>query len=279
MLRRLFATAAALLAVSGCGARPSSSAEAVDCATDKCVAFTFDDGPTPFTDRLIDVLRDAGAQATFFMIGNKVAANPDGARRVAEAGMEIGNHTWEHPNMTTIPEQYVPEQLAEGQDAITAATGKTPTLWRPPGGLTDDAVNQQAAKHGLAGILWDVIPFDWINDSDTAATRYMLMTQIKPGSVVLLHDSYSSTVDLVQQFIPVLKANGYHLVTVSQLLGERAPGSVYGGRDNGPPVNLLKDIPPGEFPALPATPSPAPMPNFPITDIPGANSGGPNNGV
>ena len=251
----------------------------MDCVKDKCVALTFDDGPTPFTDRLIDVLRDAGAQATFFMIGNKVAANPDGAKRVAEAGMEIGNHTWEHPNMTTIPARYVPEQLSKAQDAITAATGRTPTLWRPAGGLTDDAVNEQAAKDGLAGILWDVIPFDWINDSNTAATRYMLMTQIKPGSVVLLHDSYSSTVDLVQQFIPVLKANGYHLVTVSQLLGDRAPGTVYGGRENGPPTNLLKDIPAEDIPSLPATPSPAPMPNFPITDIPGANSGGPNNGV
>jgi hypothetical protein len=107
----------------------------------------------------------------------------------------------------------------------------------------------------------------------------MLMTQIKPGSVVLLHDSYSSTVDLVEQFIPVLKANGYHLVTVSQLLGDRPPGSVYGGRENGPPANMLKEIPTEDIPALPATPSPAPMPNFPITDIPGANSGGPNNGV
>ncbi len=279
MLRRLSVAAAALL-LAGCAPSSDQAKERpVDCATDKCVALTFDDGPTPFTDRLLDVLESGDATATFFMIGNKVAANPDGAKRVAEAGMEIGNHTWEHPNMTTIPEQYVPEQLAEAQDAITAATGRTPKLWRPAGGLTNDAVNQEAAKHGLAGILWDVIPFDWINDSDTAATRYMLMTQIKPGSVVLLHDSYSSTVDLVQQFIPAFKANGYHLVTVSQLLGERAPGSVYGGRDNGPPANLLKDIPPGEIPALPATPSPAPMPNFPITDIPGANSGGPNNGV
>ena len=279
MLRRLSLVAAALL-VGGCGANSSSpQAAPVDCTRDNCVAFTFDDGPTPFTDRLLDVLHNADAKATFFMIGNKVAANPDGAKRVAEAGMEIGNHTWEHPNMTTIPEQYVPEQLSMGQEAISAATGKTPKLWRPAGGLTDDAVNQQAAKFGLAGILWDVIPFDWINDANTAATRYMLMTQIKPGSVVLLHDSYSSTVDLVEQFIPVLKANGYHLVTVSQLLGDRAAGSVYGGRDNGPPVNLLKDIPAEDIPALPATPSPAPMPNFPITDIPGANSGGPNNGV
>ena len=278
MLRRLFVTAAALL-LTGCGADTAPQAAPVDCTKDKCVAFTFDDGPTPFTDRLLGVLNDAGAKATFFMIGNKVAANPDGAKRVAEAGMEIGNHTWEHPNMTTIPEQYVAEQLSKGQEAIRTATGQTPKLWRPAGGLTNDAVNQQAAHAGLAGILWDVIPFDWINDSNTAATRYMLMTQIKPGSVVLLHDSYSSTVDLVAQFIPVLKANGYHLVTVSQLLGDRAAGSVYGGRENGPPANLLKDVPAGDIPSLPATVSPAPMPNFPITDIPGANSGGPNNGV
>ncbi|MEI6251284.1 MAG: polysaccharide deacetylase family protein [Mycobacteriaceae bacterium] len=268
----------AALLLSGCAAHTETAAP-VDCAVDKCVAFTFDDGPTPYTDRLVDVLKDAGAKATFFMIGNKVAANPAGAKRVAEAGMEIGNHTWEHPNMTTIPDRYVAEQLSKAQQAIASATGQTPKLWRPPGGLTDDAVNQQAAKDGLAGILWDVIPFDWINDANTAATRYMLMTQIKPGSVVLLHDSYSSTVDLVEQFIPVLKANGYHLVTVSQLLGDRAPGSVYGGRENGPPANVLHDIPADQIPALPATPSPAPMPNAPITDIPGANSGGPNNGV
>jgi len=255
------------------------AAAPVDCAKDKCVAFTFDDGPTPYTDRLLEVLGAAGGKATFFMIGNKVAADPGGAKRVADAGMEIGNHTWEHPNMTTIPERYVPDQLAKANEAIEAATGQTPKLWRPAGGLTNDAVNAVAAKDGLAGILWDVIPFDWINDSDTAATRYMLMTQIKPGSVVLFHDSYSSTVDLVEQFIPVLKANGYHLVTVSQLLGDRVPGSVYGGRENGPPANVLKDIPAADIPTLPATPSPTPMPNMPIADIPGANSGGPTDGV
>jgi len=68
-------------------------------------------------------------------------------------------------------------------------------------------------------------------------------------------------------------------VTVSQLLGQRAPGSVYGGRENGPPANALTDIAAEDIPVLPATPSPPPMPNFPITDIPGANSGGPTNGA
>ena len=104
------------------------------------------------------------------------------------------------------------------------------------------------AKQGLADINWDVIPFDWANDANTAATRYMLMTQIKPISVVLFHDTYSSTVDLVYQFIPVLKANGYHLVTVSQMVGPREPGTSYGSRDNGPAVNDLTTFRPPRFP-------------------------------
>jgi peptidoglycan/xylan/chitin deacetylase (PgdA/CDA1 family) len=249
------------------------------CSVVKCVALTFDDGPSPFDDRLLQILKDNDAKATFFLIGNKVAANPAGAKRIADAGMEIGSHTWEHPNMATLPTEDIAAQFSKANDAITAATGRAPTLYRPAGGLSTDVVRQTAATFGLAEILWDVIPFDWANDSNTAATRSLLMSQIKPGSVVLFHDTYSSTVDLVYQFIPVLKANGYRMVTVSELLGSRAPGSSYGSRENGPPVNELHDIPVGEIPTLPNTPSPKPMPNFPITDIPGQNSGGPNNGA
>jgi peptidoglycan/xylan/chitin deacetylase (PgdA/CDA1 family) len=251
----------------------------VDCAKVKCVALTFDDGPGSYTDRLVQILRDNDAKATFFLIGNKVAANPEGAKRIADAGMEVASHTWEHPNMTTIPPADIAGQFSRASDAIESATGRRPTLVRTAGGLINDQVLAEAKRQGLADINWDVIPFDWINDSNIAATRSVLMTQIKPGSVVLFHDTYSSTVDLVYQFIPVLKANGYHLVTVSQLLGPREPGSSYGSRDNGPPVNDLHDIAVEEIPSLPDTPSPAPMPNIPITDIPGANSGGPNNGT
>lgn len=258
---------------------PAEAAEDVDCTVVKCVALTFDDGPSPYTDRLLQTLKDNDAAATFFLIGNKVAANPAGAKRIADAGMEIGSHTWEHPNMTTIPPKEIPAQFSKASDAIEAATGQRPHLVRTAGGLINDAVLAEAGKQGLADINWDVIPFDWANDANTGATRALLMSQLKPNSVVLFHDTYSSTVDLVYQFIPVLKANGYHLVTVSHMLGPRAPGSSYGSRDNGPPINGLNDIPPAEIPTLPATPSPAPMPNLPITDIPGANSGGSNNGA
>ncbi len=275
------AVAAVLIVVAGAlsGHIRRADADTVDCTVQKCVALTFDDGPGPYTDRLLKVLADNDAKATFFLIGNKVAADPAGARRIADAGMEIGSHTWEHPNMTAIPVEDIPAQFSKANAAIQAATGQRPTLVRTAGGLVDDQVLAEAGKQGLADINWDVIPFDWANDANLAASRQILMTQIKPGSVVLLHDTYSSTVDLVYQFIPVLKANGYHLVTVSQLLGPRAPGSLYGSRENGPPANDLRDIPADGIPPLPATSSPPPMPNFPITDIPNANSGGPNNGA
>ena len=277
----LFGAAAgvAVVIVGACGGQPAERGGDVDCSKVKCVALKFDDGPAPYTDRLLQILKDNSAKATFFLIGNKVAANPGGAKRIADAGMEIGNHTWEHPNITTIPPQRIPEQLSKANDVIAAATSTRPTLLRTAGGLINDAVLAEAKKQGLADINWDVIPFDWINDANIAATIYMLKTQIKPGSVVLLHDTYSSAVDVVYQFMPVLKANGYHLVTVSKLLGPREPGSSYGSRENGPPANDIRDIPPAEIPTLPNTPSPPPMPNIPITEIPGADSGGPNNGA
>ena len=155
-------------------------------------------------------------RSTFFLIGNKVAANPAGAKRIADAGMEVANHTWEHPNMTTIPPEDIRSQISKANDAIQAATGQRPKLLRTAGGLINDNVLAAAKQQGMADINWDVIPFDWVNDSNTAATRYMLMTQIKPGSVVLFHDTYSSTVDLVYQFIPVLQGQRLSL-------GDREP--------------------------------------------------------
>ena len=177
--------------------------------------------------------------------------------------------------MSTVQSTEIPGQLRKATEAITAATGHAPSLYRPAGGLSSPEVRAEAGRQGLAEILWDVIPFDWINDADLAATTYMLKTQIRPGSVVLLHDTYSSTVDLVYRFLPVLIANDYHMVTVSHLLGSRPAGSSYGGRENGPPADAIHDIPANQTPTLPPTPSPKPAPNLPITDIPNQNPGGP----
>ncbi|MDF2824284.1 MAG: polysaccharide deacetylase [Mycobacterium sp.] len=215
----------------------------VDCAVVKCVALTFDDGPGPHTDRLLQVLAADDAKATFFVVGEKVAANPAAARRIADAGMELGNHTWSHPDLTTLSAPEVATQLRSTTDVIAQATGQRPRLMRPGFGMINEAVLAEVGRQGMAAVNWDVVPYDWINDTDLAASRAVLMEQIEPGSVVLLHDTFASTVDLVQQFLPVLRANGYHPVTVSEMLGPRAPGSVHGSRDNGPAVNDLRDLP------------------------------------
>ncbi|MGB3481058.1 MAG: polysaccharide deacetylase family protein [Mycobacterium sp.] len=223
----------------------SATAADVDCRVVKCVALTFDDGPGPHTDRLLRVLTAADATATFFLVGNKVAADPAAAKRIADAGMEIGNHTWSHPDLTTISAGEVAAQLSKTTTAIQAATGQRPTLMRAGFGMINDGVLAEVGRQGMAAVNWDVVPNDWINDTDIAASRAVLMSQIRPGAVVLLHDTFSSTVDLVEGILPVLHNNGYHAVTVSRLLGPRTPGSSYGGRENGPPVNELRDIPGG----------------------------------
>ncbi|MGW0159170.1 polysaccharide deacetylase family protein [Mycobacterium sp. NPDC003323] len=227
-----------LLAVSVPPVR--AHADTVDCAVVKCVALTFDDGPAPHTDRLLKVLADNDARATFFLIGDKVAADPAGAARIAAAGVEIGNHTWSHPDLTLIPDGEIAGQLSRATEAIIAATGQQPDLMRPGFGKVDDRVLAEAGRQGLAVLNWDVVPYDWIHDPDIEASRQLLMAHTAPGSVVLLHDIFASTVDLVEQFIPVLKANGYHLVTAGELLGDRAPGSLYGSVDNGPAVHALR---------------------------------------
>jgi peptidoglycan/xylan/chitin deacetylase (PgdA/CDA1 family) len=105
------------------------------CAVVKCVALTFDDGPGPFDERLLQILKDNDAKATFFLIGNKVAANPAGAKRIADAGMEIGNHTWEHPNMTTLPPASFPGPTTRspprpaGRRACIVPPADCPTPW------------------------------------------------------------------------------------------------------------------------------------------------------
>src|ERR1700755_781889 len=138
--------AAAAVLVIGALTGHVTRADNLSCSVVKCIALTFDDGPSPYTDRLLQILKDADAKATFFLIGNKVAANPAGAKRIADAGMEFGSHTWEHPNMATIATDDIAGQFSRANDAITAATGRTPTIYRPAGGLSSEAVRPRAAK-------------------------------------------------------------------------------------------------------------------------------------
>ncbi|PWW24264.1 peptidoglycan/xylan/chitin deacetylase (PgdA/CDA1 family) [Geodermatophilus normandii] len=206
---------------------PAAAGGAVDCTRLACIALTFDDGPGPYTADLLDELADAGVPATFFVLGGSVAAMPDLVRRAAREGHALGSHTWSHPHLPLL----TAGQIADEVDRTTAAlrgAGVTTDLMRPPYGETDARVGEVVGGLGYAQVLWDVDTQDWLN-RDVATTTRRALEGAHPGGIVLMHDIHPTTVEAVPGIIDALRARGYTLVTVPQLLGAVEPGGVYRG--------------------------------------------------
>jgi peptidoglycan-N-acetylglucosamine deacetylase len=201
--------------------RPSD----VDCRRVKCVALTFDDGPGPDTGRLLETLAAHDAHATFFVVGRNVRTYRSLTRAELAAGHELGNHTWNHADLTRRPDAEIRSQLSRTDDAVTAATGAAPTLMRPPYGALNAAVRRQIAQ---PIILWSVDTEDWKNRDSAGVADYTLKT-VRPGDIVLFHDIHATTVDAIPRILESLAARGYHFVTVTQLYGDQPlkPGTVY----------------------------------------------------
>ncbi|PFG21314.1 polysaccharide deacetylase family protein [Serinibacter salmoneus] len=199
----------------------------VDCAVESCVALTFDDGPNAQTSRLLGILADRDVKATFFMVGQSVASNPAIARAVADAGHQIGNHTWRHPDLTTLDANGVREQFTATAAAIKDATGIVPSIQRPPYGAWDETVKSVSGELGLSLILWDVDTLDW-KHRDPAKTLEVVKANAHRGSIVLMHDIHATSVDAVNDVISYLQGQGHTLVTVDELMGgSTTPGGVY----------------------------------------------------
>lgn len=201
----------------------------VDCAKAKCVALTFDAGPSENTPRLLDILKKENAHATFFMLGkNHVVKRPDDVKRIAAEGHELANHTWSHQILTDIEPSEVKQELARTQDAVEKITGKKPTLMRPPQGRTDQQVSDISKELGLAQVLWSVTAKDYQTTDSKLITKRVL-DQTERDGIILLHDIYKGTVPAVPGILTELKKRGYTIVTVSQLLSpaKPEPGMVY----------------------------------------------------
>ncbi|RRD52757.1 hypothetical protein EII12_04065 [Buchananella hordeovulneris] len=211
--------------VAPAAAQPAPGAE-VDCAAVACVALTFDDGPGRHTDRLLDTLRDAQVPATFFILGSAIAGKEATLQRMVQEGHALGNHTWDHPDLTGLSPAQVEEQLRLTNDAILAAAGVAPTSLRPPYGAF---VPGQTPSGQLPVVLWDVDTEDWKN-RNVAETTKRAVTGVKPGSIILLHDIHPTSVDAVPGIIHKLQEAGYVFVTVPTLLGQMEPGAVYYSR-------------------------------------------------
>jgi len=182
----------------------------------KAIALTIDDGPDPaYTPQVLALLARYRVTATFSMIGIEAQAHPAVAREVAAAGHLIVNHTWTHLNLAWLPPAMVTEQMSRATDAIHAATGRIPDLFRAPYGAWSPFVLSQCARAGMAPLGWSVDPRDWSRPG-VAAIVTNIMRNTRTGSIILEHDgggNRSQTVAALKIVIPRLLAAGYHFRT------------------------------------------------------------------
>jgi len=161
------------------------------------LALTFDDGPTPgVTERVLAELKKRDMRATFFLIGAKVDARPDLAKRLVDEGHDVANHSYTHPRLAGMGDSAVDQQISRTQEAISRATGVTPVWFRPPYGAFRREQGSLASKHGLGVAYWSVDPKDWAQPGSSAITNRVLGA-CQPGSIVLLHDLHPQTADAV----------------------------------------------------------------------------------
>lgn len=189
----------------------------------KVVYLTFDDGPhPPETERVLDVLRERGARATFFLIGSKVSGNEAVLRRMLEEGHTLGLHTYSHAG--TFPLQSFDKMLAdvnEGKRAVESVAGKKISLFRPPFGVTNPTISKVIRTLGLQTVGWDVRSFDTMfcksSEHSCKQSGYdwyvpvveRIMKQVHPGSVILLHDRLDGASELLSLLLDSLAASGY----------------------------------------------------------------------
>ncbi|GAA2008611.1 polysaccharide deacetylase family protein [Catenulispora subtropica] len=201
---------AAALALS---AVPLTAAPAA--AANKVVYITFDDGPSPYTAQILKVLSRYGVHATFFEVGEMVAARPSLTSQVYRQGNSVQNHTWSHPDLRKLTAAQIAYQVAATDRQIRAHTGYRPCCLRPPYGAVNATVRARAATFGKKLALWTVDPRDWSRPG-AAAIEARVLSQVRPGSVVLLHDGggdRSQTVAALGDILRTLKARGYKFAT------------------------------------------------------------------
>ena len=229
------ATARKAVSASGTAAFARGSDGVVDCRKLKCVAITFDTGPSVRTPQILSILRKYHVHATFFTIGQNVMKYPATAKEMAAEGNEMETLTWDHSILTSISKDAVRQEIVQGRAAVQQVTGEVPTLLRPPQGRTSDTVTAIVRSLGMSEVEWTATASDF-ETTDSALITKRILDQTKPDGIILLHDhvdptnqGYNGTVGAVAGIISALQARGYTFVTVSQLLapGTPQPGKVY----------------------------------------------------
>jgi len=226
----LLTAGAAGIAVGSAGATPNPTfGQLLDAGipiycgggTKPYVALTFDDGPGPYAAQLVAVLKQNGARATFFNIGSKVVRKPRLVRLEASVGA-IGDHSFTHPNLITLPPARIRSELARTKKAIKRITGRKVILFRPPFGDNAQEILQIARRLGMLEVMWNQDSGD-ASEASTPSSQEIyqhLVDRVRAGGIVLMHEDEVAprTLDALRMFLPVLQQEGLHAVTVPALL-------------------------------------------------------------
>lgn len=181
------------------------------------VCFTFDDGPHPDSmTKILDILKRENIKATFFVVGKVVDQNPNLVRRMMAEGHEVGNHTYSHKRLNQMPIKSARQEIAACAASVKRATGADMTLLRPPGMEYNNDVLYLSQDMGYVTCHWNVVAGDYVSIAPALVARRVL-DQVKPGAVILLHDSPDTALAL-PAIIKELKARKYRFVTASQML-------------------------------------------------------------
>lgn len=194
----------------------------------KMIALTFDDGPNYNTSKVIDVLNKYDIRATFFVLGSRAINNKDILKKMADSGMEIGNHTYNHLLLTKYDENKIRSEIEDTSEVIYSATKKRPKLLRPSYGSVNNKIKKVA---NMPIIIWDIDTLDWkYHNSKRITSR--VVNKVRDGDIILMHDIYSASLNALSNIISILQDNGYEFVTIDELFYYKGisleNGKVYG---------------------------------------------------
>jgi peptidoglycan/xylan/chitin deacetylase (PgdA/CDA1 family) len=211
-----------LLALSVVGLHAVETREPIgNVKTDQpVVALTFDDGPCWLTPKFLELFKKEGVKATFFELGKSIKKNPELAKRIVKEGHEIGSHTMSHPHLAKLKtDAEIRKEITGNQAVIKNAVGVEPKVFRAPFGEHDERVWKVLDELKLQSVMARVDTLDWDNQNatvDSITERAVVGTQA--GDIILMHIWQQKTLDAMPEIIKGLKAKGYRMVTVSELL-------------------------------------------------------------
>ena len=189
-----------------------SEGESFD-VTKKYISFTFDDGPSKYTEDFINVLNSYGASATFFMLGNRMKYNEEIVKLVSSSSSEVGSHTYSHKYLTSLNKKEILNQINSTSILFNKITGKDIKYVRPPYGSYNDLV-KETSVYPL--ILWDIDPKDWLT-RDSNKTYNNVIKHACDGCIIVMHDLYPETLEAIKMILPKLNEMNYEVVSISKL--------------------------------------------------------------